>query len=94
MDSVEVLKTRQNIDIHMLSRRPLINRFTLSVSSFVSCPFLDAEETMNSLTKQEKIYDIQDIIRGQSIDFRTANHNSSNAFGEDSIRRGYMAAIG
>ena len=43
--------------------------------------------------QNRKKKDVRDIIRGQSIDFRTAYRNCFNAFGEDNIRRGYVAAI-
>ena len=45
------------------------------------------------IDKGKKRYDERDIVRGQIIDFRTADRNCFNAFWEDGIRRGHTVAI-
>ena len=76
------------MDIHTLARRPLINNFTLGVSSFINCAFLGAKKTVSMLTNDKPCNS-----RDNVINFRTDSRNRFDAFGENGIRRGNMAAV-
>lgn len=52
------------MDLHALARRPLTNRFTMGVSSFINCPFLGAKETNEHVDKWRQTYNTRDIVKG------------------------------
>jgi hypothetical protein len=42
------------MDIHVLARRPVINRLTVGISSFINCAFLGAKKTVSKLMNCDK----------------------------------------